>query len=129
MATNPHETIWPEKLAENGSARVAFVVRDETDASPTTLTTLTLTLYNRTTGAILNSKDATSILNTGGGTYTYDGATGTVEYQMTPADNALEDPSQRQEVHLALFQWTYGGGAKQGWHRVVLTVVGDPKVT
>jgi hypothetical protein len=130
MAANANETVWPVKIAEKGTAKISFVVRDEAGASPSSLAALTLTLYNRATGAVLNSLNAVNILNTNNGTYTYDAPSGvgTAVYTMQPADNALEDASQAQEVHVALFQWTYAT-TKKGWHRVVLAIAGELKVT
>lgn len=131
MAGNPHETIWPEKVAERGTARITCTLKDELGVSPSSLSSLTLTLYNRATGAILNSVNGKNILNTGGGTYTYDAPSGvgTVAYQMDPADNQLEVVGAEGEIHVALFRWTYASGAKAGWHRVVLAMVGELKVT
>lgn len=127
MAHNPHETIWPEKIAERGTAAVFFILKDETGTYPASLSSLTLTIYNRATGAIINTMNAINILNTAGGTYTP--GTGAVTYQMTPADNQLEVPGDAQEVHVALFRGTYASGAKAFWHRVVLTMAAELKVT
>lgn len=129
MSHKPHETIWPTPVRERGCCTIEFVLQDEDGISPPSLDALTLTLYNRPTGAVINGKDNASILNTANGTYTYAGGVGTVRLALQSADLALEVADASQEIHVALFRYSWGGGgAKDDWHRVILTVAGERKV-
>lgn len=123
-----YETIWPDPVAERASARITAVLQDEVGVSPPSLDSLTVTIYNKATATVINGKNGTSILNTNGGTYVYAGGVGTVTLQMDPADNQLEVAGAGQEIHEVLFKFGWST-SKASWHRVMLTIAGDLKVT
>lgn len=110
-------------IAELTSQRINFTVVDEDGVGipAANLATLTLTLFVERDGAIINSRDGIDILNTNGGTVGVDGV-GT--YTMEPADNPIvRTGSKQEEYHIALFEWTYSGGTKDGKQPVRLKVV------
>lgn len=93
------------------------------------LNTLTLTLYDFSTGTILNSRNKQPALNANG--VTIDSA-GNLKWTMQPEDNAIVDTdliANAKEKHKALFEWTYAGGAKYGKHEVSIRVENLNKVS
>jgi hypothetical protein len=97
-------------IAEQTRAALTFTVQDEdgTALADTDLDTLTVTLYNVTDGAVINSRTATSILNANGGTVSGAGAG---RWEMDPADTAIIGTGALVEDHVALFAWSWGGDA------------------
>ena len=94
---------------------------------PVSLSTLTLTLYDKSTDAIINSRDDQSVLNANGGTLysTLQTDAEDNEYNFAwnsdPADSPIVTAGSETEVHVALFEWTYG--AEAGSHQVYIRVV------
>jgi len=97
------------------------VIKDEEGAviPAAQIGTLTLTLYNKKTGAIVNSRTDVNILNANGGTVD---ASGNLSFLFTPADMAIIDTTLASEIRIGLFEWTYGGGAKEGRHEIEFSV-------
>lgn len=114
-------------IAERTTRKITFLVVDEDGVAVpgASLTTLTLTLYDEITEAIINTVDDKDILNVGGGLV--DGS-GNGSYTMDPADNQIVGTASFED-HIALFEWTYGGGAKAGKEEVRLRVDNFSKVT
>lgn len=81
------------------------------------LSTLTLTLYDQVTDAIINSRDDQSILNANGGTF--HATSGAFALTLGPSDNViLGAPATGQaETHIALIEATWAGGGY--WSGVV----------
>jgi hypothetical protein len=109
-------------LAEKTTGQYTAVIVGNDGVTPlpgTTLATLTLTLYaikaDGTDGAI-NSRTAQNVLNLNNVTIS---AAGLLTWAIQVADTTLvEDlPFER---HIALFEWTWAGGA--GKHEVVLVI-------
>lgn len=114
-------------LNEAVTARYEAVLKDETGAPipAASLTTLTLTLYRKTTGVIINGRDSQNILNANGVTID---VFGTLVWTLTPADNAVVTTPAASEIHVALFKWTYAAGNKAGNHEIWLNVTDLGKV-
>jgi hypothetical protein len=112
---------------EKVSARyTADVQDDEGNAiAAASLTTLTLTLYDKDTGDIINSRNDQDVLNTNG--VTVDGS-GNLTWIIDPDDNAIVTSTSKVEDHVALFEWTWNSGAKEGRHEVFLHVKNLTKV-
>jgi len=107
------------------------VIEDENgDAiAAASLTTLTLTLWDKLTGTVINSRNAQNVLNTNGVTVD---ASGNLVWTMTPADNALTGTTLTNgqiEEHLAEFIWTWAAGVKKGNHQVQIDVLALDKVS
>lgn len=113
------------RVNERTTAVFAADITDETATGipGSALDALTLTLYEQTTGAIINSRDGANVLNANGGTVD---EAGHFIMVFTPADNQHMG-TDTSEVHIALFRWTYNT-VKQGSQRVILSVINEPKV-
>ena len=123
-------TVLPDPIPEKATWRYTATLKDETETvvAAAQLTTLTLTLYALNAAlTILNSVDATNILNTGRGTV--HATSGLLTIVFEPADNPVVDATLLEERHLALIQWTYAGGAKAGRHEVEFGVRNLAKVS
>lgn len=90
------------------------------------LDTLTLTLYDKSTSDIINSRNAQNVLNTNG--VTVDGS-GNLSWVMDPDDNAIITATSKVEKHIALFMWTWDSGNKAGKHEVTIQVKNLTKVS
>jgi hypothetical protein len=118
-------TYW---VNEKVTARYSAIIQDETETAlaGSNLQTLTLTLYDKATGTIINSRNDQDVLNTNG--VSVDGS-GNVVWIMEPEDNAVVTATSKVEKHIALFEWTWDSGNKEGRHEVVLQVKNLTKVT
>jgi len=114
------------RIAEETTRFLAFVIQDEDDVGipAAELQSLTLTLFDRRTGQILNSRDGVDILNANGGTV--DGA-GNGELKLTPADNVIFTAGRVEEDHVALVEWEDANG-QVGRHVILLRVENLAKV-
>lgn len=83
------------------------------------LNTLTLTICDTSTRAIVNSCQDANILNTGRGTI--DDA-GNLLVQLLSSDTALEVESDPYEYRSLVLVWTYNSGAGQGDHQANLLI-------
>ena len=114
-------------VAEQTTRRYTATIQDETGAAipAASLTTLKLTLYDRATGAVINTRDDQNVLNAND--VTVDG-NGLLTWTMKPADNPILNDALAQEHHVALFEFTYASGAKRGQHEVDFVVRNASKV-
>jgi len=114
-------------ILEKTTRKVTCVVVDENDAAipAASLSTLTLTLYSLHTLAVVNSRNAQNALNANNVTVD---ANGVLTWEIQSADNQILDATRDVEIHRALFEWTWAGGAKAGKHEVDLHVKNLHKV-
>lgn len=114
------------ELMEKASAQYTATLKDQntTPIPGGNLTSLTLTLYDVTTGTILNSRNAQDVLNKNN--VTVDG-NGLLTWLVQPADTAIVDPSRLGETHCALWTFVYNGWT--GRHRVEMYVRNLTKVS
>jgi hypothetical protein len=112
MATVPID-LTDTNIPENTSQRINFTVVDEDGVGipAASLTSLTVTLYNKRDEAIINSVDDIDILNANGGVVDVNGVG---SWLMAPADNPILVTTSRAgwEHHIALFEWAWGSGKK-----------------
>ena len=120
-------------IAEKSTPDLTATVKDEdgNTIAGSSLVTLTLTLYNKSTGAIINSRDAQNVLNTN--QVTVDGS-GLLTFAMLALDTVIVDATLATgslETHVALFTYTWLDGAvtKTGRHLVEHQVEQLLKVT
>jgi hypothetical protein len=120
MATLPID-LTDDPIAEEATARIDFTVTDEDGVGipAASLDGLTVTLFEERSGQIINSRTDVNILNANGGTVD---ANGVGTWLMDPDDNVFVAGGQ-QEYHVALFEWTFGGGSKDGKQPVRLKVI------
>jgi hypothetical protein len=97
---------------------------DGTALGPSALTTLTLTLYDVTTNAIINAVDHVDIKNTGRATLD---ALGHLVVSLTSADNPIVGTGAK-EKHKALIIGTWNAGAGYLSQEIIFTVVNVNKV-
>lgn len=88
------------------------------------LESLTLTLCEERSGTIINSRARQSVLGTNGGSVS---SLGVVSLRLDPLDMVMVS-DRKQEVHVALLEWTWGDPLKSGKHEVAFTVVDLAKV-
>jgi hypothetical protein len=121
------------QVNEQSSARYTGTLKDEngTIVPASALTTLVLTLYDKVTGAVINGRNLQNVLNASGVTV-YDTLQSGVDqdgnaisynllWAMSPADNAIVTDANATEVHIAVFQGTFGTG-KALTHDLAITV-------
>jgi len=125
MPTSTYQTEFESPVPEQITLRITGLIQDELGVAipGANLTTLTLTLYNSTTEAVLNLRNASDILGVNGGSVD---ASGNFTLTLTPADNALLGTG-RSEKHIALIVWTYNSGNSTGRFEVIFTVVNVTK--
>lgn len=102
------------------------LVDDETRAPipASLLLTLKLTLFDRSSGTKINSRDLQNVLNTNGVTIGQDGV---LVWRATAADNPIvgSPAVNAKEQHEARFDFTWG--TRRGDHRVFIDVVNLPE--
>lgn len=118
--------VVPDAIPETSTWRYTAVLKDHTGAAiaAAQLATLTLTLYNVDTLAIINSIDDMNILNANRGTVD---ANGNLAIVLIPADNPIVNTVLIEEVHRMLIEYTYGSNA--GRHEVEFKVRNLDKVS
>lgn len=71
------------------------------------LLTLTVTLFDRSTRAVINSRNAQNIIDANGGTVATDGA---ITFRLQPLDNVMVGSGDSEE-HVTRFTWTWNDGS------------------
>ncbi len=108
---------------EDAVALLKATLKDETDAviPSTSLTKLTLTLWNEADGSIINSRNDQNVLNANNVTVD---SSGKLAWTAQTADNPIIDDSKDYEFHVARFKFEYGGGnpTKRGYRYVRIRV-------
>lgn len=122
---NPQPLTLPlvYEVKEQTTPKYTATLRDDAGAvlPAASVVTFTLTLYViKTDGTIayVNSRNAQNVLNTNNVTLD---AAGLVTWSVQVADTTLVE-SLPFERHIALWEWTWDGGAKAGKHEVILNV-------
>ena len=92
---------------------------NDTPIPQANLTTLVLTLYERTGSGILNARDHVDVKS-------MVDAAGLLTLELTPADNVMLTGGA-EEFHVVLLEWTYNGGSRRGSGELVFRVRRVPK--
>ncbi len=118
-----------EPKAEGKTAKITAVIEDEDEngVALANLTTVTLTLFEDRSKAIINSRNQTDIKNAGPGVISTTG--GNLTLTLTPDDMAILVASNDAERHVAFIEWTYSSGTKSGGHEIAFTVTNLAKVS
>lgn len=116
-------------ITEDTTPDYTAVLREKTQADGTAgdpipgsvLDSLTLTLYQEYTRAIINSRNRQNVLQLNGVTVAEDG---TLLWTMTREDTAIINDALRSEPHVALFEYTFPGanGTEYAKHAVRFNV-------
>ena len=126
MTTEFRQRITTPVVCEKTTALLTQTLTDETGAVILTgLTGLTLTLYEKRSRVVLNSRTASNILNANGGVL----AAGVLTLTLSAADNVLVSQDSVQEDHVALLEYSWAAGAKFGKKEVTFIVANQAKVT
>ncbi len=98
---------------EGATGDFSATLKDEDDVaiSLASISALTLTLKNATTGTVINSRSAQNVLNANN--VTVHATTGALLWEIQPADTTLEVSSESVEEHTAEFELTWASGKKQ----------------
>lgn len=107
--------VFADIVNEQSTAQYTGILKDETGASipVANVGSLTLTLTNVATGAIINGRNAQDVLNQN--QVTLDG-NGRLTYTLQPADTAIQDATNDYETHRATFICLFNAGAgKATW--------------
>lgn len=114
-------SVYLGSVNEATTGRYAATMYDETGGviDGTALTTLTLTLYEKRSKTILNSRNAQNVLNANGVAVT---AVGALTWTIAKEDTAMVGTAQL-ERHVAVFQGTWNTGAKKFVHVVEFDVI------
>lgn len=109
-------TVLTDQIAEKSIGIITALVTDENGIaiSSANLTTLTLTLYEKATKAIVNTRSAQNVLNANNVTVD---TSGNLTWNMQSADNAIIGAATI-ESHVALFEWTWSSGTKYGKYEI-----------
>jgi hypothetical protein len=114
-------TTAPITIAAGATAVYKGQLQDEngTAVPSAQLASLTLSIVDTFSGAIVNSCSQVNILNTGRGTVD---SSGNLAVTLGPSDTALLVATDQQEYRSMVLDWTYLGGAKTGRHQVDLLI-------
>lgn len=123
-------TVLTEPYAEKTTLTLTATITDVDGVTPlanadSILTTLTLDLYEKASGTVVNSRTAQSIKNTNGGTIT---SAGLLTLRLDPAD-LTRVSTAGSETFVALVRWSWGSPTKYGAHEIVFIVRDLTKVT
>lgn len=115
--------------AEGQTTRIRGVLLDENEQPLGALQTMVLTLYDKITGAIINSRDHQNILNVNGGTLlsTPDANGDNWFLVLGTLDMPVLHPDLSVEIHVALVQFTFGA-SKSGLHEIEIPILNVVKV-
>jgi hypothetical protein len=86
-------------------------LKDEDGIVLTSLDTLTLSVWDLKSGAIINGRDRQDVLNQNDVTFNGDGS---LLWRVQAADRPILDDTQDWEDHVAMFEFTYAGGGRTG---------------
>jgi hypothetical protein len=106
-----YRTFLPDVVPEGTSARLTAVFRDDA-GDPIGLSrfeTLTLTLYDRASEAVINGHDKQDVLNANGGVLD---EAGLVVMDLGVSDNVILNAEVKAEQHVALFEYQYDSGRR-----------------
>lgn len=114
---------------ERTTPRYTATIVDDRDnvLASGSLSTMTLTLYDKSTGNILNSRDDQNVLNAN--QVTID-SSGNLVWIVQVQDLALVNTNETNETHVALFEWSWSAESltKNGKHEIELAVKNLTKV-
>jgi hypothetical protein len=100
-------------IRENSIAKYTAQLVDEDGVgiSSADLNTFTLTLYNLSDGAIINSRNSQDVLNNNNVTV---GSTGLVTWSIQQTDSVITDTVNQPEyeTHIALWEWVWASNTK-----------------
>lgn len=120
------EVITEPLVCEKTTCQIVQTFTDEAGATISAgVSSCTLTLYEKRSGTILNSRNQVNINGANGGTIT----SGVLTLVLSEVDNVLVSQARRSEEHVALIEYTWASGTRYGKKEITFTVVNQLKVT
>lgn len=103
----PYRSIHTTLIPEASTAALSLQLTDEGGEAldRDRIASLTLTLYDEDSEAVINEREDQSILNANGGSVD---ASGLLTLTLDPADNPILATGKEQERHVALLTWEWG---------------------
>ena len=100
-----------DNITKKSTATFSCIFQDDSGVVPALeITDIKITLYDKATKAIINSRDHQTVYGVNGGTWNV--VTGAFSFQFSPDDNNIVDTTLADdafEEHVLLVQWFYGG--------------------
>ena len=126
---DPWRTTLSSTVAERTTPVLTLTLQDEAGAAVplADMVSITLTLYSKNTRAVVNSRDAVNVMNSGIGTY--HATSGLLTLSFTADDTALLVQGTAPDAHVAALTYTWSGGAKVGRHEVEFPIADLARVT
>ena len=120
------KTVFPVDEGTTPEYQVNLLDFDDVAIPDIDLDTLKLTLYDRTTETIINSRDEQDVLNTNDVTV----VDGVITWQIQPLDTAMHNSDREAEIRVALWEWTYSPSTETllGKHETVMRLRNLTKV-
>ena len=108
------------KVNEDSSCRLTFQLTDYdgTGIEPADLLTATMTLKDKETNTVINSRNAIDVSG-------YFSASGNFSFELVAADNAIQNSDTHEETHVATFSFTsdVGGNSISLVEEIYITVI------
>lgn len=118
-------TIPVYDIRESSTAQFSAILKDETGSpiSGSSLTSMTLTVYDNVSNTIINSRDHANVLNANGVTVS---ETGKLVWTLTANDSPIANSANVDdfgtESHTALFEYRWASGDKASSFELILRV-------
>lgn len=109
---------------ETKTGEISGTLKDQ-DGAVFTPDTITFSLYDLETKSVINSRSSVSL--TPVATY-HNATTGKVTFNLTAADNAFVTAGNREEVHIARFEFSWLTGARTSMHEIPFVVRQKPDI-
>jgi hypothetical protein len=120
MTTEANVTVVTEEVVERTTSLLTGTITRDDGVTGFKPSTLLLTLYDKNTGTVINSRSASDVLSSVD-------ASGALALQLHPLDNVILDATRNTEKHRALLYWTWGSG-EAGAHTFEFTVRNHTKL-
>jgi hypothetical protein len=111
-------TVWPEPLPEESSIELVLDGLEDQDGQPldpSLITAVTLTLYDRVSGAVINGWQDRTILNANGGALSLEGR---LSVHLGPPDMRILDDTRASEDRVALIHYEWNSGQDARNHEI-----------
>lgn len=121
MTAEANLTRIEDPVVETTSCLLTGTITSDDGVTGFVPTTCTLTLYDVTSGSIINSRSGVSIISSVA-------AGGVLSLALGILDNVLVDSTKEREWHRALIVWTWSSGAKKGAYTIEYAIEANAKL-
>lgn len=122
MAIKDQETGYPMygPFPEQTSIKYKASIVDEDNEIVTSLDAVSVTIFEKKSGIILNDRKQQNILNVSGGSFS--NTDGVFTLQLDPDDNKMISKRENFEDHVVRFDYIYNG-TKTGRHAIMIRLL------